>query len=473
MEDKNKSVRTRLIWTGVVTLSLSVVWWGIVGLGEKSLEAGIETAALCLAALMVGSLVGFLFSSYGDEESATLGKVRDWLIGGVTAITVTRASSIQGILDKFMTSPTPADQGLVDGIAIFYAGLGFFFMYFGREIFLNVILARSRAARDQLAGSSKAGAVVRQFLLSLPPSMLTGADFGDRISGLPDSEVKRLSRELYDDEVEEFLKQAQAAVDGGTTDWDTVSKAAYIYYYRVFIKKGEGDQKSASTSREATPRNLEGTANGKAALKDLKSAGRDGKDAGAHSEQGSADNKDDSSDVSADKAMEWLTRALNMNPLHVELTMKYAEMMGMKKQYDGAVAILERLVKRPEAPVLTLEWLGYYLRFIDGMEEESLKYSNRYLANDPDNTDVLFNIAYVYGRKYCHEMQHAATVDEKEHLRKVSHNREEMLLNLKRALLDQPKMKDTVRGWTGDPESGLECLASDEGLLQLLRSSQK
>jgi hypothetical protein len=53
-------------------------------------------------------LGGFPFSSYG-EESNTLGKIRDWLAGGITALTVANVASIKAILSLFVVSSAPQE----------------------------------------------------------------------------------------------------------------------------------------------------------------------------------------------------------------------------------------------------------------------------------------------------------------------------------------------------------------------------
>jgi hypothetical protein len=52
---------------------------------------------------MVGCLAGFLLTSYGQQEAA-VGKVRDWLVGGLTGLTIAEASLIKNLLRKFVTS---------------------------------------------------------------------------------------------------------------------------------------------------------------------------------------------------------------------------------------------------------------------------------------------------------------------------------------------------------------------------------
>src|SRR5438552_11377766 len=129
----------------ILIFLLSLLFWRIVGQGV--FLRTVLVAALSLASFMVGCLIGFLFTSYG-EESATVGKVRDWLIGGITGLTIAKASSITAVLTKFQAThsgdPSSWEFGLVLSAAIIYASLGFFFMFFQRELVLNVLLAQGR-----------------------------------------------------------------------------------------------------------------------------------------------------------------------------------------------------------------------------------------------------------------------------------------------------------------------------------------
>ncbi|MGH9823993.1 MAG: hypothetical protein ACREDR_12160, partial [Blastocatellia bacterium] len=109
-----------------------------------------------------------------------------------------------------------------------------------------------------------------------------------------------------------------------------------------------------------------------------------------------------------------------------------------------------------EAPILVLEWLGYYLRFMSGREDDSIEYSKKYLQSFPSDTNPLFNLSYAYGRKYCNELR-AAGVPELLN----SQSRLDALSNLRKALLDQPKMIERVKKWTVEG-GGVECLQNDK-----------
>jgi hypothetical protein len=139
----------------------------------------------------VGCLVGFLFTSYG-EESGTVGKIRDWLIGGITGLTIAKAGAIKGLLLAFAAGPGPSEFALTVSFAVVYAVLGFFFMFFQRELILNVVLAESRAERGRVDGTGQAGKVIQRFVLALPASILSGIDDVDDLVQFRKNEAEKL-----------------------------------------------------------------------------------------------------------------------------------------------------------------------------------------------------------------------------------------------------------------------------------------
>ena len=209
-------------------------------------------------------------------------------------------------------------------------------------------------------------------------------------------------------------KQQSKAARTGSLDWDITSKTAYIYYYRTYFQK------------EAVSKRIE-----------------------------------------IDKALEWMTRALNMNPLHIDLTMKYADMLGASDEDDAAVAILERLVLRPEAPVLVKKWLGYYCLYLNGRERDAIRYSEDYLKDFPDDADARFNMASAYAQMYCNELKSKKISSDPE-----SDNRKNALKYLQEGLKVDPDYAKTVGSeWIEKGES-FECFASDSEFKRLLSPSE-
>jgi tetratricopeptide (TPR) repeat protein len=405
MSTENKDPWTTPTWIAIAIVS--ILWWTITA--QHCMWRFVLVVGLSLAAFMVGCLVGFLFTSYG-EEASTVGKVRDWLIGGITGLTIAKAGAIKGLLLTFAAGPGPKEFALVASAAIIYSVLGFLFMFFQRELILNVMLAESRAERGKLEGSKEAGQVIQRFLVKLPASVLSGVDDIDEITEVNAEEAKGLKDLLYSADVDNFLKQAEEGANGGAVDWDVASKTAYIYYYRTYFEK---------------------------------------------------DNKE----PIVDKAREWILRALNMNPLHVDLTMKYADVLGAGNEYDAAVAVLERLASRPESPILVKQWLGYFLLEVPSRLNDAIRYSQEYLKLFPDDQDAPFNIACAYAQMYCEELKSNAKEPDPQSI-----NRSKAIENLAEALKRDPAFAETVRTkWTEKGQS-FECFGSDSEFQQLLGS---
>src|SRR4029077_1104600 len=102
----------------------------------------------------------------------------------------------------------------------------------------------------------------------------------------------------------------------------------------------------------------------------------------------------------AKRAIDWITRALFMNPQHADLTMKYADMLATQEDYEGAASVLEKLVLQPDAPVVVRQWLGYYLLYVPARLGDAIKYSDQYYRLMKGN-DALFNMACAYAQAYC------------------------------------------------------------------------
>lgn len=363
--------------------------------------------AASVASFLVGCLAGFLLSSYGEELN-TIGKLRDWLIGGITGITIIKAAAIKSFLLTFCMSPEPIEYALIASMAIVYGSLGFFFMYFQRELILNLLLARTRAERGRLEGTKQTGLVIRSIGNELPASLLTGVDDAKEV--VSDDEEKRLRSLLYSPDVQTFLDEAeQSTKEGCSLEWDVVSKVAYVHYYRTYFEQnGNKDEEI----REAT---------------------------------------------------EWISRALTMNPMHVDLTIKYADVLGMAAQYDAAVAVLHNLSLRPDAPLLVKQWLGYFLLFIPGREQQAIEYSTDYLRSFPNDADAKFNLACAYAQLYQRDLQAGQANGE---------NRRQSLFWLAEALKLDPEYTDAVRTkWIKKGES-FEAFAADPEFLSLVASTQ-
>jgi hypothetical protein len=299
---KPKNPWGRITWIGIALLSC--IWWWVAAQGL--LWRLVLTVALSLASFMVGCLMGFVFTSYG-EETNTVGKVRDWLIGGLAGLTIAKAGAIKGLLVTFAAGAGPSEFALAAGDSVVYASLGFFFMFFQRELILNVLLAESRAARGRVEGTGQAGQVTQRLLQALPANILSG-DNKDITDKVDEQQTEKLRAILYSTDVQTFLDEAEeAAKTGVSVDWDVTSKVANLHYYRTYFEE-EKDRPAQ-----------------------------------------------------AEKACNWVQRALVINPQHVDFAAKYADLLGMLDRDVEAAAILERIEMTPEAPAYIEQWLGYYL----------------------------------------------------------------------------------------------------------------
>jgi tetratricopeptide (TPR) repeat protein len=398
-KSENKISLSTLGWAALV-LVMSISWLRIAS--QHSQMRLVLITGLSLASFAVGCLVAFLFTSYG-EETGTIGKIRDWLIGGLTGLTIAKAGTIKGLILTFAAGPGPSEFALAVSCSVVFSVLGFFVMFFQRELILNVLLAESRAERGRLEGTGQAGQVIQRFVLALPASLLSGVDDVDDIVQFRKKEAEQLRTLLYSSDVEKFLDQAQKALRSGMAlDWDVVSKAANLHYYRTYFEK---DQEKVAE---------------------------------------------------CESAHAWILRALVMNPLHMDLTVKLADTLGMMDRYVEAVAILEKVECTPEAPAYVKQWLGYFLLFVD-RTDEAIRYSEEYHKLFPDESDSIFNVETAYAQKYCDELRESGMRQDVS-----SANRKRALEELKEALRGEPEYADTVKNkWTQEGES-FDCFLHDK-----------
>jgi tetratricopeptide (TPR) repeat protein len=282
-------------------------------------------------------------------------------------------------------------------------------MFFQRELILNVVLAESRAERGRVDGTGQAGKVIQRFVLALPASILSGIDDVDDLVQFRKNEAEKLRTLLYSAEVQKFLDDCEDAVrSGAPLDWDIVSKAANLQYYRTYFEKEENKR------------------------------------------------------AQADCANSWIVRALTMNPLHVDFTVKYADILGIMDRYDEAVAILERLEHTPEAPAYLKQWLGYFLLFVN-REDDAIRYSEEYHKLFPDESDSIFNVASAYAQKYCAELQSVSKTQDLN-----SENRQLALTKLKEALRGEPEYVEVVRSKWTEKGASFDCFLNDREFRSLV-----
>jgi tetratricopeptide (TPR) repeat protein len=403
---KSAKERTDLgstFWS-LIALAASVIWWALAGEGHW--QRTVLLVWLSLASFMVGCLVGFLFSSFGEEVN-TFGKVRDWLVGAITAVTFVKAQNVFKVLSYFADGSSGIGLPTSISASVLYVGLGFFFMFLQRELILNVLLARSRLERGRVEGTVEAGQVAQNFLATVPTSILTGVENIEKSSRFAGTEAERLRTLLFSSDVEGFLKAADTAAAAGTLVWDVTSKAAYLHYYRIYFKT-DGERRAQ-----------------------------------------------------AELAHDWIQRALLVNPLHADLTVKQADVLATLRRYEEAVGLLEGLRRRPDAPAFVKQWLGYMYLYVDRLDD-SLKMSEEYRQAFPDDNDSLFNIACAHAQRYCTLKQTGtdATAMLKSH--------DEALSTLEEALRREPTYATTVGTEWVKPGESFPCFKDDPRFLQIV-----
>jgi tetratricopeptide (TPR) repeat protein len=114
-------------------------------------------------AFALGTVPGFLMSSY-EGESGSVGKIRDWLIGGITGLTVAEFVNQGNFVKGCMLVLVPdrfEERDISTHYAMFivYSVGGFFTLFLNRELVLNKMLERSRRELkgiQQVAGQVEA-----------------------------------------------------------------------------------------------------------------------------------------------------------------------------------------------------------------------------------------------------------------------------------------------------------------------------
>lgn len=134
--------------TMVIILLLSLAWWPIAG--GFCLVRSVMLVNVSLIGFALGGLFGFILTSHADEEARSVGRIRDWILGGLTGLTLVDATkdfqSLKRGLD--LLANTHESRALTVGCLIVYGCTGFFAMFFVREVIWNHLfnLGRAKAA---------------------------------------------------------------------------------------------------------------------------------------------------------------------------------------------------------------------------------------------------------------------------------------------------------------------------------------
>lgn len=399
------SRRGRIVAYWIVGVAL-ILWLSYIGYNRW--WRPVLLTSLALASLLVGSLIGFIFTSYNDE-AGTVGKVKDWLIGALAGLTILEFKSIKDLLQVFALTNGPHDFALATSTAIVFTVLGFFFMFFGRELIFNVPLAEARADRSRVENTHEAGIVTLKLIAAIPSSILVGIDDADDLKNRKD-ENATLAADLDSQDVRTFLDQSQKALESGAPlDWDVISKVAYLQYYRAYLDKNT--EKSAQQKL----------------------------------------------------AFEWIQRALLINPQHVDLMVKRADVLALMKRWKESVDALKALRERPECPLFVLQWLGYYALWLPGREDEAIQASQAYITLFPRSNESRRNIACGFAQKVCLQSKITGGV-----IDTSSDDYHKAILNATTALRENPDYVNTMRTTWLEPGGSFACFKHDQGYRKLV-----
>jgi tetratricopeptide (TPR) repeat protein len=351
MPDQNpRAVVKPGLWASI--LIGEILWCFLAG---RSASAWVlQRTILLLATIALGMVLGvffaFCFTSSGKEEEATLGKIRDWMLAGITGAGVAEIMEGGGFVKRFLMIFSPGDQqgdfALVVSTVALGFGVGFFFMFFQREMNLNVLLAKARALTARAEGVKNASIVVLELLNKLPAHLLTDVNDVSE-SGLNDDERKVLQDLLYSEDVKKFLEVTEERLSSGASlEWDSIFRTAFIQYYKVYFEPKE------------------------------------------------------SRNSQIQEAEVWIQRALLIQPFHAAMTIAYADLKALQNDFVSAARILKDLITNGDPPATALQQLGFYL--IEAEDDlESIRYSQMYLQLYPNDSITIFNLAYSYGRMFC------------------------------------------------------------------------
>lgn len=214
------------IWNafGFGAASISVILWALVGRFDAA--AAARCAVVSGASFCVGTLIGFLLA-LGEKDDGSLVRVRDWLIGGVSTLTLaglaTGGDRLGGLL-AHLSIPDRLDRADIGGLIVIYGALGFFAMYVLRVTSWNIWFARKK--RLAVEGAVIAGSLEQE----LPA--LEDFDPGDDLELPAPNEVPRLSS---------FVAEVRAAIQQGVslpeeTRWSAARAAVFTGRYEEAVE---------------------------------------------------------------------------------------------------------------------------------------------------------------------------------------------------------------------------------------------
>ncbi len=405
-------------WGTVLTIFLALltvftIFWCLL-LGSGRLERASLALVLCASSFCVGSALGFMFSIFGDEQQQ-FGKIQDAMIAlgsGIAGAGLARAAALGRLLGRVPVLAVNKDlnSSFSNLTAVTFFVIGFFFMYFYRKLAINPALAEARGAIDRLQQTGAASRTATAVTERLSQSLLLGRQYIDEVEDLDPVEANKLREELFAEDVNQFLVASEQDVRRGISlPQDNVALAARLNYYRVYFQKDDV----------------------------------------ARSQQESI-------------ALEWIRRALIRDPGNPDLQIKMADILALQEIYKDAVSILERLERDEDSPQYVQQWLGYFLLFIDGREEQAIRVSLQYHERFPDDSSSLFNAACGYAQLYQKELSDYGT----DELRDSDYRRQSLAL-LGRATKLDPELRALARKHSVDGDS-FEALRDDGEFIRII-----
>jgi tetratricopeptide (TPR) repeat protein len=397
-------------------LAVTLGWCYFLGAG--SLERSSLAFTVCSASFATGGVLGFLFTIFGDEQEP-FGKIRDAMIAlasGITGIGIAKAKDFAEVLGgiHIFNSTSPGASPFSVLLVITYFVAGFFFMYFLRKLHLNPALAEAGDAIDRLEMSGQVSVVATRMTGRLSQSFLLGREIIEDIDELDHEEADRLRKDLFAEDVTQFLSACEEDVRGFLQmQPENVAMAARLHYYRVYFEKENTDA-----------RNLE-----------------------------------------EERALDWIYRALMRDPTNPDFQIKLADLLGMQGRYAEAVAIIERLEREATSPQYIQQWLGYFLLFIRGRESDAIKHSMSFHQRFPDESSALYNASCGFAQLYEIELREKGLKEISD-----SENRHTSLRLLREAISEEPELAARAKKHS-EPSSSFESLASDPDFVKLTIAS--
>jgi len=289
-----------------------------------------------------------------------------------------------------------------------YAVLGFYAMYFARKLFLNPQLADAdERVKRNYELIDRASHVAAEMAKKIPPTILYGREYIDEPTGDDDQEHRKLNYSLFSKEVNDFLVVCEEEIVKCTLPIDFIIKASFLHYYRIRFYKID------------SPERL----------------------------------------VQQEKAAEWTMRTIMIDPTDPLPQLRLAEIYSLQDRDDECVSILEGLERNDESPQYLQQWLGYYLLFADGREQDAIRHSKAFVQRFPDSPASIFNIARAYSQMYERELIQALSNSEPS-----SEHRRQALEYLERSI----RMDESFKEWARDhSDNSFDALANDPDFLRI------